>query len=482
MLYNQLKNIYYSNRNEKYILVFHTSILNFPKEVLDRIADEIPYSWIFPANVFYELEILKKSKLFGKKAEYVLNLAKRKNAFQLNGKPVPFNNMEDFYDSPSFLTGLAASESQKFIFIFGSQLKLMEFLTCVPNKENYFVFFHNRWTYQKPASEDSVVPIETAKKWKLLMDCERYPKSVVEEARVLRKVDPEKVILSRNIQGEMNGIYHLSKNVGRGGEANVFTTVDNKNVLLKIFKGKISANHLSKIKYLIKCSEQNHLGTYMENVIFPQSLLYEDTELVGIGIRKVNGCSITEAMIDPDVEFDLVNVIHDLALSILELNLCHMLVADLDTDNLMLDSCGKVCFIDTDSFQYMHYGSGVLMRPDYRHKELVNNNKKILYKPKHQDFAFAVLLFKLLVCGTGSPLYQKAAVEAAEKNQLFWGCGFDFPYKGYPYGTRVVPPQSYENWKELPVVLQNAFLDTFHFRRTFSIGHMMYVFDEAARD
>ena len=88
MLYNELKKLYYANMNVQFKLVFHTSLLNFPKDMLNCIAGEIPYQWIFPANVFYELELLKKSKLFGGKAEYVLALAKNKKAFQQNGKPV----------------------------------------------------------------------------------------------------------------------------------------------------------------------------------------------------------------------------------------------------------------------------------------------------------------------------------------------------------------------------------------------------------
>ena len=42
-----------------------------------------------------------------------------------------------------------------------------------------------------------------------------------------------------------------------------------------------------------------------------------------------------------------------------------------------------------------------------------------------------------------------------------------------------VPEEYFENWKGLPEILQRAFLDVFHFRRTFSIGHMVHVFDEA---
>ena len=479
MLYNELKKLYYANMNVQFKLVFHTSLLNFPKDMLNCIAGEIPYQWIFPANVFYELELLKKSKLFGGKAEYVLALDKNKKAFQQNGKPVVFSNIEDFYDQQGSLTGLAASQNEKFIFIFGSQLKLMEFLTYVPNNENYFVFFHNRWSHNKATSEDAIVKVENAKKWIPLMDCERYTKNVVAATREFRKINRDKQIILKNIQGEVIGKYHISNNIGGGGEANIFTTADNSNILLKIFKEKLSRNHLSKIINLIKFSEVNHLEHYMANVIFPQNLLYEGDEPIGISLRKVNGCSLREMVIDPEMKFDLVEMIHDLAVTILELNLCHMLVADLDMDNLMLNSHGKVCLIDTDSFQYMHYGSGILIRPDYRHKELVYNNKNILYKPKHQDFSFSVLLFKMLVCGTGSPLYQVGASEASEKNQLFWGCGFDFPYKEYPYGTIKVPEEYFENWKGLPEILQRAFLDVFHFRRTFSIGHMVHVFDEA---
>ena len=137
--------------------------------------------------------------------------------------------------------------------------------------------------------------------------------------------------------------------------------------------------------------------------------------------------------------------------------------------------------IDTDSVQYMRYGSGILMRPDYRHKEIVNGNKQILFMPKHQNFAFSVLLFKMLVCGTGSPLYQKSVADLAEKNGLFWG-EVDFPYKEYPYGNMEVNAYHLENWKEIPVKFQRTFIEVFTFKRAHSIGHMIHAFDEALRE
>ena len=87
MLYDELKKLSYMRPNDMYYLVFHTSILNFSQIMLDKIANELPYEWLLPENVFYELTLLKRSKLFGKKAEQILDLAKKKRAFDTNGIP-----------------------------------------------------------------------------------------------------------------------------------------------------------------------------------------------------------------------------------------------------------------------------------------------------------------------------------------------------------------------------------------------------------
>lgn len=485
MLYDELKKLSYMRPNGEYYLVFHTSILNFSQIMLDKIANELPYEWLLPENVFYELTLLKRSKLFGKKAEQILDLAKKKHAFDTNGNPILCCNLEDFYAPQNEITKFAErytslllfSANANYIFIFGNQLKLKEFLTYIADRKNYFVFFHNRWSQNGYSSEDTITDVATAKNWISLLDCERLAKNVIEKKRILKKIDSEALITARNADDGFLRYYRMSEDVNSGGEGWIFTATGDPNMILKLYKEKLSANHLRKIKHLIKISTMNHLETYLKYVMFPRELLYVEDEPVGIGITKVRGCSLTDAIVDPDAEVDLVKVIKDLALTLLELNLCYIQVADLDMDNLMLDIHGNVYLIDTDSFQYMHYGSGVLIRPDYRHKDLVNKNT-ILYLPMHQDFAFCVLLFKLLVCGTSSPLYQKAAIEAAEQKQLFWGGGFEFPYVENASENTNVNQYHHRRWKDLPNQFQRAFTEAFHFRRTFSIGHMMKIFDE----
>lgn len=485
MLYDELEKLGYMKPNERYYLVFHTSILNFSQIMLDKIANELPYKWLLPENIFYELTLLKRSKMFGKKAEQVLNLAKKKDAFNADGSPRLCCNLEDFYAPQNEIAQLAerytslwlSAPNVNYIFIFGSQLKLKEFLTYAADKKNYFVFFHNRWSQDGYSSEDSITSVATAKNWISLLDCERFAKNVIEEKRILKKLDTEAMLTARNADDGFLRYYHMSEDINSGGEGRLFTAAEDQNVLLKLYKEKLSVNHLKKLKHLIKFNTMNHLDTYLQYVIFPRELLYMGDEAVGIGIAKVMGLSLTDAIVDSDVEVNLVKVIRNLAVTLLELNLCHIQVADLDTDNLMFDRQSNVYLIDTDSFQYMHYSSGILLRPDYRHKELVNKNT-ILYLPKYQDFAFCVLLFKLLVCGTYSPLYQKAAIEFSEQKQLFWGCGFDFPYVENAKENSNVNPFHQLRWQNLPEKFQCAFSDAFHFRRAFSIGHLMQIFDE----
>lgn len=473
MLYNELKKFYWLNPDENAMLIFHTSILNFPDEMLEKIAEEIPWQWVFPGNVYYELQILKKSGMFGEKAEKALRLGKRRKAIYTR------DNLEDFYDSQEALSDFCSSKTEKMIFVFGDQLKLKEFLKHIPEKENYYVFFHNRWTHTQYASGDLIAAVKSAKRWRNLLDCESHIKAIRDRGMEKIRADDMKKVTAKSSSGEVIGEYEKAERVGEGGESRVYKTLENEDLVLKILKEYPSSNHLRKLEYLTLFRKEAK-GKGLERVELPESLLYSGGEPVGIAVKRVRGNSLTDAMVDPDITFDVVEVLQDLALAMLELNLCHMQIVDLDGDNIVLDENKKIHLIDTDSFQLMHYGAGVRMRPHYMHKELVGKQGNFIIDPRHQDFAFGVFMFKLLVCGTYSPLFQKATLDAAAENRLFWG-GYEFPYKVTDFDEMEVNAVCLEKWKGMPELLRSAFAEAFTFRRDYSIGYWMHILLEAIK-
>ncbi|XCP85338.1 hypothetical protein ABXS75_00565 [Roseburia hominis] len=473
MLYDELKKFYLLNPDENGMLVFHTSILNFPDEMLEKIVEEIPWKWVFPENVYYELQFLRKSSVFGKKVGLVFRLGKKRKAVYIEG------NLEEFYYSQAPLTALGTSKTVRLIFIFGDQLKLKEFLKNVSEKENYYVFFHNRWEHTQYSSDECIASVKVARQWLRLLDCVGHVKTIRNGAREKIKIDSVQKVTSKGIGGKEIAEYSKAECVGEGGESKVYGISEQEDIVLKIFKEYPSSNHLKKMEYLMLL-QQGAKFRGREQVELPKGLLYNGGKLVGIAVKRISGNSLTDAMVDTSIEFDIAEVLQDLALVMLELNLCHMLVVDLDGDNIILDKNKKMHLIDTDSFQLMHYGAGVCMRPHYMHKELVGKQGNFMIEPRYQDFAFGVLMFKLLVCGTYSPLFQKAALDAASENRLFWGT-YEFPYKVAEYEEMEVNAICLEKWKGVPVILQKAFVEAFTFKKDFSIGYWMHIFLEAMK-
>lgn len=463
MLYEGLQRLRVMNIGVTFHLIFHTSILNFEENDLEKTAEEIPYLWYFPRDVYYELQLLQSSKIYGEKCRRILQLWKKRGGEQKGMRLGVF--LEDFYHEQTNLTGLASSREEKFIFVFGSQLKLKEFLIYTPDRSNYYVYFHNRWSCEGDSYGSDIWPMAEARKMIAYLDCTRKRK------KMEQSVDSQEVNVGDCIEIRNKDVIRTGKlkrfGGGRnsGGEGIIFGIEGNDRIAIKIFKKKVSDNKMKKINYLMG------LRNRMENAALPEALVYLNGEVIGMAMRKVEGRPLYRSFEECADTVD--QVVENLALTLLELNLSHILVADLAADNLLLaHNRRQVYLIDTDSFQYAYYEAGVGMKTEYRHRELKLGDGSHLYEYRHQDFAFSVLMFKFLVSGEYEPLYQYSE----EKEEWSWDQD-SFPYEGdeQQVSKKIRNKTLREGWWNLPGAFREAFIDVFGFKRDYSIGAWLYL-------
>lgn len=469
MLCEQLKIWQVLHPEEKCILIFHTSALTLSEGDLEQVAKELPYQWVFPENVYHEIAMLKESNIFGRQADRILKLSRMSRGV------VMYSNLEDFYGSQKYLRIRSFMDYKK-IFVFGSQLKMKEFLEKVPEKDDFLIYYHNRWSHFRYDANDTVTTVRQAKKWIGLLDCVKKQK-YMGTATSVNTIKNIKEVDALDSNGNVKAHYHVGDKLGSGGEADIYEACENPCILLKIYRYPISGNRLKKLQILTGYIPPAKRKSKMPYVKLPLFLLYSGGVPVGIAMEKVTGKSLEDQMADESL--DPVALLQELALKLLELNLLHLVVVDLAEPNLMLDSQNRLYLVDTDSFQAGYYGSGVYIREQYMHRELVGKKGCVLYDFRYQDFAFAVLAFKLLVCGSFSPLYQAGAYEASEEGKLFWGGEFEFPYVLPGETQKKVNETCREAWEMMPLVLKKAFVEEFHFEREYSIGHWLKLLVEA---
>jgi len=471
MLYEQLRIWRVLHPKEECVLVFHTSALVLPESDLEQVAEKLPCQWVFPQNVYHEIAMLKRSESFGRRAARILELSRMRKGVIL------LSNLEDFYGSQKHLRIQNYIHCRK-IFVFGNQLKMKEFLEQVPDRDDFWIYYHNRWSHSGYDANDRIVTLQQARDWLGLLDCVKKQKPMGTESAVpaVKRVTE---VDAADAGGKVCAHYHVGEKRGSGGEADIYETCEDPDILLKIYRHPISGNRLKKLQLLTGFMSLEKRKRRLPYVRLPLFLLYSQGIPVGIAIEKVEGRSLEDKM--SDEALDPVDLLQKLALSLLELNLMGLVAVDLAEANLMLDEQNRLYLVDTDSFQVGYYGAGVYIREQYMHRELVGKKGNILYDFRYQDFSFAVLAFKLLVCGSFSPLYQEGAYEASEAGRLFWGGEFEFPYELPGEPQKKVNDTCRLAWETMPLILRKAFAEEFRFEREYSIGHWLRILEEAQK-
>ena len=266
----------------------------------------------------------------------------------------------------------------------------------------------------------------------------------------------------------------LTERIGDGGEGTVYKTNKNENVVAKIYSDKKLTSHKqSKIEMIIAA------GLSIDGVCFPTARLYNSKGVfVGYLMPKAEGEKLGTSVFhgekgmtkffDSWKRSDLVTLAITILSTIKKIHDLGILIGDINGLNILVKSPTEVYFVDTDSFQINEYpcpvGTLDFTAPEIQGKDY----KCILRSVGNENFAIAVLLFRLLMFGE-SPYAQQGGSGIA--HNISTG-NFSFPLKGK--GNNKMPKGDWICfWSHLPDKLQEIFY------RTFRKGETMY--DERVR-
>ena len=266
----------------------------------------------------------------------------------------------------------------------------------------------------------------------------------------------------------------LTERIGDGGEGTVYKTNKNENVVAKIYSDKKLTSHKqSKIEMIIAA------GLSIDGVCFPTARLYNSKGVfVGYLMPKAEGEKLGTSVFRGEKGMkrffgswkrsDLVTLAITILSTIKKIHDLGILIGDINGLNMLVKSPTEVYFVDTDSFQINEYpcpvGTLDFTAPEIQGKDY----KCILRSVGNENFAIAVLLFRLLMFGE-SPYAQQGGSGIA--HNISTG-NFSFPLKGK--GNNKMPKGDWICfWSHLPDKLQEIFY------RTFRKGETMY--DERVR-
>lgn len=223
----------------------------------------------------------------------------------------------------------------------------------------------------------------------------------------------------------------LTEKISEGGEGCVYNTSKSGGAVAKIyFDKKLTSHKQSKINALIAS------GLSIDGVCFPTAHLYNSKGVfVGYLMPKAEGKKLDVSVFKGErgmercfaswTRQDLVSLAITILTIIKKIHKSGILIGDINGSNILVKSSTEVYFVDTDSFQINDYpcpvGTMEFTAPEIQGK----NYNSFLRTVGNENFAVAVLLFRLMMFGMNP--YSQQGGSGIEHN-IRTG-DFSFPYK-----------------------------------------------------
>lgn len=457
MLVNSINMLIMARGIQNLNIVLYTDCVRFETQELSKLFNNkvigTDINFCIPKNVYHELRFMKpnsKVPRFRNNSDLIL-----KHCTVLDW------NLEDFYEAYSKHIPSVPSTC---LFVFSrNSLKQKEFITNIPRGTQHYV-----WCYE----HDDYKPIDTAKSARY----STYPVRGISFCQA--SVDYDKAFFE---YPDIKDNFSISKDCideakfGGGAEASVHDCNDYhfKNKCIKKYKSERlpTGETLNKLRTLRK------LGCIFPDmdIAFPDAIMFADgitDKAVGLSMKKAKGDTLQNILLanrgdSYNQQKEKYNVfIQKIFTVLLDCHCYGIYISDLSTNNIMLDEAtGEICFIDCDSFQVLNYPGGDCF-PDAKHKDIERARMEdTLRYPLHEDFALAVLLYKIFVWHKLYMVKDNPLYLINWDNDVFQ---LDYPgeYPEITFGKTTLEPR----WNALDEKLKILFADEFHFRKSFGIG------------
>lgn len=216
----------------------------------------------------------------------------------------------------------------------------------------------------------------------------------------------------RTVKGLYHGDYIIGRELGRGGEGQVYEVYNNEGLVIKLYNEETGNSKADKLKYMVsKGSAEIHAYA-----AWPSDIITDlKGHTIGFVMRKLVDCVPLHRLFSPmdrkklfptrGYNF-LVHVARNLAAAFYSLHAAGLVIGDVNEGNILIDKNGMLTFIDCDSFQvhdaenkrYHYCEVGV---PRYTAPELLEmpSFDNVVRTPNTDVFSMAVLIFQLLFLG-----------------------------------------------------------------------------------
>ncbi len=433
-------------------IVLHTSCVNYKMDDLKNMFS-LEFKFIIPQDVYYELRLLAKSKIFGLKANYILQNVQSQATSNIWDLSQVYKNCKN----PILYSDIYGGN---LIFIFGDLNKIDEFLNHSSRGNNIYILLPPV-TWSCISGNCVIMELNTAQKYRL-----RKVKPLV-PGRTIDKLQKSNCVY-KNRKKDFPIPGYLFQSTGKcGSNAYIYTCPQLPGLLIKGYK-KLSMIESQKEKLQLLQKFGSRVPDL--NCAFPVDLLYDyPSSIVGYSMKPIVGKLLREHLIIGWDGHDLGKVFENLLLIILELHTMHIHVNDLSFNNVLIDTNDNVGFVDCDSFQITNYPGGGITKI-YQHPEISDAEFSTkLREPRHEYFALAILLFQCIF--GDEPLRQVQF--ASDDTELNWNTA-TFPLQIDDYSSK--SNKSIQAiWFKQPRELRKAFFDEFTFMQDISIGSWVHI-------
>src|SRR3984957_2627779 len=271
------------------------------------------------------------------------------------------------------------------------------------------------------------------------------------------------------VQSSLGQTFHLSKEIGKGGEGVIFETTEQNDIAVKLYWPTKAQSRRDKVAAMAAAQ------WYKTNsfVAFPIDALFTPNgTLVGFVMKKIGGSKPVHMLYSPacrKVEFSQANFVFmirawaNIARAVASVHSCGCVIGDINHSSFLVSNRATSTVIDSDSFQVIAANNKYLCQvgtPEYTPPELQGARfDRVVRTPNHDNFGLAVLAFQILFMGRHpfSGRYQGSGEMPLER-----AIGeYRFAYSSQSSATRMAPPPGAPVLTDFPSYIGQTFENAF---------------------
>lgn len=202
----------------------------------------------------------------------------------------------------------------------------------------------------------------------------------------------------------------FEESITSGGEGSIYSIEGMPNLVAKIYhKNSRTENRKNKLLAMLETDSRD-----LSECAWPHDILYQNNNFCGYVMQKVSGLSslIDFYVYDNRKNYSwsqYVKVAGNIAAAVNNVHDSGHIIGDLNPNNFMLDvNSGRVMLVDTDSYHIRSKSGEIFpctvvtpefIPPELQGKTFDEYNARNMFNESTDDFALAVIIFRLLMNG-----------------------------------------------------------------------------------